>query len=67
MEFDVTLYYSSFIKRRVEADSPSEAIKKARDEQDRLYGSEVYHSGYLPEIMENLQPWKEADEAEKIG
>jgi len=53
--FEVKIYYSSFCVSQVKAKTESEAIKKARK-----------FSINKKEILNNLESWKEADNAEEI-
>lgn len=61
-EYEVTLYYSGFIIRSVEADSKEEAIQKARSEQDASLAQSVFLESFEP-ILETLEPWKGCDTA----
>ena len=64
-KYKVDLYYTGYITHEVEADSPSGAIQKARDVQDRVYNERSGPMAYQP-ILETLDPWHNADEAEEI-
>ena len=64
-KYKVELYYTGYITHEIEADSPSEAIKKARDIQDKVYSERSGPMAYR-DILENLDPWENADEAEEI-
>jgi len=61
-EYEVSLYYSGFVTRTVEADNEEEAVKKARDEQDAPSNRETFLQNFKP-ILETLEPWKECDTA----
>ena len=64
-KYKVDLYYTGYITHEIEADSPSEAIKKARDIQDGVYKERDYLMAYKP-ILETLEPWRECDTAEEV-
>lgn len=53
--FEVKVYYSGFCTHQVKAKTEGEAIKKARK-----------FSIHKNEILNNLENWKEADNAEEI-
>ena len=61
-EYEVTLYYSGFVTRVVQAESKEEAIQKARTEQDSLCNKDTFLIRFEP-ILETLEPWKDCDTA----
>ncbi len=62
-EYEVTLYYTGFIKRIVETENEQDAIKKARDVQDAPTNQTAFMKSFEP-ILETLEPWKDCDTAE---
>ncbi len=64
-KYKVDLYYTGYITHEIEADSPSEAIQKARDIQGRPCSQEEFRLLHEP-ILETLEPWKECDSAEEV-
>lgn len=62
-EYEVTLYYTGFITRMVEAENEQEAIQKARDEQNNPCNRDTFLRRFGP-ILETLEPWKDCDTAE---
>lgn len=61
-EYAVTLYYTGFIIRTVEAEGEEEAIQKARSEQDAPLNQSTFIKSFEP-VLETLEPWKECDTA----
>ncbi|NCO89173.1 hypothetical protein GW881_04630 [Candidatus Roizmanbacteria bacterium] len=53
--FDVKIYHSSFCSYIINAKDQEEAIQKARK-----------HKINNIELMNNLEPWKDADTVEKV-
>ena len=62
-EYEVTLYYSGFITKTVEAENEEVAIQKARSEQDTPLNQTTYMKSFEP-ILETLEPWKDCDTAQ---
>ena len=54
-EYEVTLYYTGFITKTVEAENEEEAIQKARDEQDASLNRSGFVRNFEP-ILETLEP-----------
>ncbi len=54
-KYEVKIYYSGYCSYIIEADNEEEALKEAR-----------LSSINQKEIITNLEPWKEADTAEKM-
>lgn len=64
--YEVKLYYSGYVIHIVKADSPENAILKARKDQDRPYWKEEeYFDAHLG-VIDTLTPWPEADTAEEV-
>ena len=61
-EYEVTLYYTGFITKTVEAENEEEAIQKARAEQDAPLNRSGFVRNFEP-ILETLEPWKDCDTA----
>jgi len=62
-KYRVTLYFSSYITREVEAETEDIAYataSSAAKDVEYLYGKEIF------ELINNLEPWEEADEVEEI-
>jgi len=67
MKYTVRIYFSGFVTKEIEADSKSEAIIKGRKEINESLTCKQESLSYLPdiqEIIETLEPWREADTAE---
>lgn len=59
-KYEVDTYYSGYIRRVVEAEGHEEAIAKVRNELDAPCSSLAFRTRFEP-ILENLEPWKDAD------
>ncbi len=64
-KYKVDLYYTGYITHEIEANYESEAIGKARDIQNRPMSGQDFRLAFEP-ILETLEPWKIADQAEEV-
>jgi hypothetical protein len=63
--YSVKLYYSGFITKEIEADTPEDAIIRSRKAEE-FYGNETAYYDAYREVLNTLEPWRDADTAEEI-
>ncbi len=64
-KYNVKLYYSGFITREIEADNSSEAVLRAL-KMEEFYGNEAAYYDAHREVLDTLEPRRDADTAEEI-
>lgn len=62
--FEVQLCYSSMVSMEIKAEDEFDAIRKAREIRSELYDSDFER--WQESIIENIEPWEEADTAEEV-
>lgn len=58
-KYQVDIYYSTFVTREVEADSPDIAIEVGREDAARYHNKEL--AEFTEETLGNFERWAEAD------